>query len=143
MKGAIRNSVVLMVVLFSVGCASGPSYDKVASSFQPVASNQGRIFCYRNSAVGAAVQPDIRLNGTVIGKAVPKGFFYVDRPAGTYEISASTEATRNLSINLEPGDEKYVRLEVKLGVFVGHIKPVLVDASKGQAEIKKTKYIAK
>jgi hypothetical protein len=143
MKGTIRTSVVLVGVLFLVGCASGPSYTQVASTFTHVASGQGRIFCYRNSAVGAAVQPDIRLNGTVIGKAVPQGFFYVDRPAGTYELSASTEATRSLSINLEPGDEKYVRLEVKLGMFVGHIKPVLVDTAKGQAEIKKTKYIAK
>ena len=140
MKGIITNSGALIAALLLVGCASGPSYDQVAGSFQAVQSGQGRIFCYRNSAFGAAVQPAIRLNGEVVGKAVPQGFFYVDRPAGTYEISASTEAKRSLTINLDAGEEKYVRLEVKMGLFVGHIKPVLVDASKGQVEIKKAKY---
>jgi len=140
MKCIIRKGVVLMAALLVAGCASGPSFDKMADSIQAVPSGQGRIFCYRNSAFGAAVQPAIRLNGEVVGKAVPQGFFYVDRPAGTYEISASTEAERSLTINLEAREEKYVRLEVKMGLFVGHIKPVLVDTSKGQAEIKKTKY---
>lgn len=143
MKGIVRNSGVLISILFIVGCASGPSYKEISASIQPVPVGKGRIFCYRNSALGAAIQPAIRLNGEVIGKAVPDGFFYVDRPAGTYEISASTEAKRNLTINLEANEQKYVRLEIKMGLFVGHIKPVLVDTSEGQSEIKKTKYIGK
>lgn len=48
----------------------------------------GRIYVYRTAAFGAAVQPKVRLNEEVIGKAVPKGFFYVDRPIGEYTLSA-------------------------------------------------------
>jgi hypothetical protein len=143
MKPKHYITVVLLTIIIIGGCASGLKYEEFASTLQPVSPDYGRIYIYRTTVFGAAVQPSVRLNGEVIGKATPKGFFYVDRPAGTYEISASTEAKRSLSLNLEAGEEKYVRLEIKMGAFVGHVKPVLVDNVVGQQEIKKTKYIVK
>lgn len=132
---------VLLTVLMLVGCASGPTYNEVAGTIEPTPQGEGRIYIYRTTAFGAAIRPAIRLDGEIVGKAIPKGFFYIDRPAGTYQISASTEAKRSLSLNLEAGDQKYVRLEIKMGVFAGHVKPVLVDSAIGQEELKKTKYI--
>lgn len=133
-------SLILSVVVLS-GCASGPTFNEYASSIRPVSNESGRIYIYRTTALGAAIQPKIRMNGKIVGKAVPKGFFFVDRPAGSYEMSASTEAKRSLTLNIEPGDERYVRLEVKMGLLAGHIKPVLVENSVGKEEITKTKYI--
>ena len=72
---------------------------------------------------------------------MPKGFFYLDLAPGDYTISASTEAERSLSLNLAAGEEKYVRLEIKMGVFAGHVKPVLVDADEGAVELRKTKFV--
>ena len=122
------------------GCASGPSYQEQAAQMQPVDAANGRIYIYRKSAFGAAVQPKVRINGEEVGKAQPKGFFYVDLSPGTYDISASTEAERNLNVTLDAGEEKYVRLEIKMGAFVGHVKPVLVEKSVGLEEIQKMKY---
>jgi len=132
---------VLFAVLFMVGCASGPSYMEYAATIPPIADGSGRVYVYRTATVGAAVQPGVKIGDEVVGKAVPKGFFYVDLPAGDYVISASTEAKRSLSFGLEASEEKYVRLEVKMGVFSGHIKPVLVEPSVGEEDITKTKYI--
>lgn len=138
----INTKFISIVCTFfiMVGCASGPSFNEYSSSIPDMASDTGRIYIYRSSALGAAIQPKIRINGEVVGNAVPKGFFYVDRPAGNYEISASTEAKRSLTLGLEPGDERYVRLEVKMGLLAGHIKPVLVENSVGKQEILKTKF---
>ncbi len=141
MKSRSYLVVFSLFILALTGCASGPTYNEYASSIKSATSDNGRIYLYRTTALGAAVQPSIRLNGEIIGKAQPQGFFYVDRPAGQYEISASTEAKRSLSFNLDAGDEKYVRLEMKMGFFAGHVKPVLVDTGVGKEEIKKTKYI--
>ena len=82
----------------------------------------------------------VRINDLEVGKAKPKGFFYVDLSPGTYDISASTEAERNLNMTLDAGEEKYVRLEIKMGAFVGHVKPVLVDSAVGLEELQKMKY---
>lgn len=141
MKNLAHLFVVVIVASLLGACASGTPYDEYASTMQSVSADSGRIYIYRTSALGAAIQPAIRLNGEVVGKAVPKGFFFLDRPSGAYEISASTEAKRSLSTTLDAGEEKYVRLEIKMGLLAGHVKPVLVDRSVGEEEIKKTKYV--
>ncbi len=139
----IRHILLLIVVLLATGCASGPAYKDYADQIQSVSSDMGRVYFYRSTSMGAAVQPKIRMNDEVVGTAVPKGFFFADKPAGDYEISAKTEAKRSLKLKLEAGEEKYVRLEMKMGFMVGHVKPVLVDSEVGKKEIKKTKYIGK
>src|SRR5262249_8722114 len=73
--------LALMSVL--AGCASGPQFSKSQSSalFTPPAGKT-RIFFYRATTLGFAIQPDIALNGTVVGSAVPMGIFFVDREPG-------------------------------------------------------------
>jgi hypothetical protein len=67
----------------------------------------------------------------------------VDRPAGTYKISTATEVDRIVSLTLEAGQVRYVRLEPSFGFFVGHISPELVDEQQGQKEIKNCHYTGK
>jgi hypothetical protein len=66
------------------GCAaSGAKFQEMAGSMPSLKPGEGRIFFLRSSSiVGAAIQPEIRLNGQVVGQSKPGGFFYVDRAAG-------------------------------------------------------------
>lgn len=134
----------LLTLLFAAaalaGCASGPAFEEYEAQMQPVGDGNGRIYMYRPSSLGAAVKPAVRVNGDAVGTATAKGFFFVDLPPGDYNISTSTEAKRSLDVTLDAGEEMYVRLEIKMGAFVGHVKPVLVEASVGSEEIKKTKF---
>ena len=138
------KTIGLLTMMFSIaalsGCASGPAYEEYAAQMQAVGDGNGRIYMYRPSSLGAAVKPAVRVNGDEVGTATAKGFFYVDLPPGDYNISASTEAKRSLDVTLDAGEEMYVHLEIKMGAFVGHVKPVLVEASVGSDEIKGTKY---
>ena len=133
-------SVILSLIVLT-GCATGPSFQEQSASIPTASPDSARIYVYRTAVLGAAIQPAVKVNDEIVGKAVPKGFFYIDRPAGNYTISASTEAKRNLTIALEPGDERYVRLEVKIGLLVAQVKPVLVENSIGQQQIAGTKYV--
>ncbi len=141
----MKSKTLVLSFLFSIlilsGCASGPTFNEYSANIPKIPTDSGRIYIYRTATVGTAVQPKVKINGEVAGKAVPQGFFFVDRPAGSYEVSASTEAKRSLTLNLDSGEERYIRLEVKMGLFAGHIKPVLVENSVGKTEIIKTKYI--
>ncbi len=85
----------------------------VASTFPSLAPQKGRIYFYRSSAMGAAVRPDIELNGEKAGTATPHGSYFVDRDSGTYEVTAATE--KKLTFVLEPGQERYVRLKIQMG----------------------------
>lgn len=137
-------SLAALLVLVS-GCASGPGFKSVSASFPPVAAGSARIFFYRNAnlGAGAAVRPDVNLNGEKIGNAIPGGFFYVDRPPGDYQVTTTTELKKSLTFHVDAGQVRYVRLGLSPGLMVAHISPELIEAQKAQPEIEKTKSITK
>jgi len=85
--------------------------------------------------MGAALQPDIRLDGEVVGSSKPGGFFYVDRPAGSYTAAAATETEKTITFDLAAGETKYLRTSPSFGVIVGHISFDIEDPGKAMAEI--------
>ena len=143
MSALARWLVVLTMALPMVGCASGPKFSDVAPTLKTLSPDVGRLYIYRTAVVGAAVQPAVKLNGEVVGSAVPRGFFYVDKPPGNYQIETSTEVDRKLSLTLEGGQVRYVRLSISMGFFVGHVYPELVDSKEGEAEIRDCSYTGK
>ena len=139
---SLRKLVLPLAMILSMGglagCAtSGPTFQEMQSQISALPQGEGRIIIYRSdSALGAGVQPAIKVNGVKVGDSVPNGFIYIDRPAGNYEISTSTEVKRTLSLTLADQETKYVRTRVTMGFLVGHVSPELVDPVKGAADIK-------
>lgn len=140
MKKQYRLFVGCLIALTLSACASGIKFTEMNPEITPNNLDSGRIFFYRTTVMGSALRPDIRLNGTKVGDSVAQGFFYVDRPAGNYEIVTSTEVDRKVSFVLEKGQTRYVRFSVSMGFFVGHVYGELVDPAVGLEEIKECKY---
>jgi|SRR6266849_3438175 hypothetical protein len=137
----IRSVAIVVASMLLCACAtSGPKFSEMASSMPAAKTDMGRIYFYRTTALGAAVQPDVRLNGEVVGKAVPNGFFYADRAAGNYQVATETEVERKLTFTLDSGQVRYVRLNISMGFFVGHVYGELVDEAKGREEIADMRY---
>ena len=141
MKRRFQIALMILITAALSACASGPKFTEINPNLVSDSPSMGRIFFYRPSSFGAALQPDIILNDEKIGAAISWGFFYVDRPAGSYECVTSTEVERKVSFILEPGQTRYVRFSVSFGFFVGHVYGELVDDSVGLEEIKDCKYI--
>lgn len=140
----LRVLAACALLLTVGGCAtSGQKFSEMNLSQTGPAAGQGRILIYRTAVLGAAIQPDVRVSGQVVGSATPQGFMSVERPAGTYEIVTSTEVTRKLSLTLEPGQTRYVRLNISMGFFVGHVYPELVDNAVGEKEIRGCRLLTK
>ena len=138
----MRKALFVLLVALLSGCASGPKYAEVVPTIPSLTPSQGRIYFYRPSALGAAVQPEITLNKQKVGTAKPHGFYFVDRAPGDYEVAASTETEKKLTFTLEPRQERFVRLKIQMGLFVGRIVPELVDRAEAEAELKELSYIA-
>jgi hypothetical protein len=135
MKKILGLLSLVCIALFFNGCASGTQFSTAQSAFPPLGQDLGRVFFYRNSILGAAIQPDVKLNGVTVGSAKPKGFFFVDRPAGPYKVETSTEVTRTLSFSLDKNQTRYVRLNISMGFFAGHVYPELVDVTTAEKEL--------
>jgi len=121
-RGFFRLLAAGAVGLALAGCASGVKYQSMADSIPALKGGQGRVYFMRSASMfGSAVQPEIRLNGEVVGTSRPGGFFFVDRPAGNYSAAASTETEKTLSFVLEAGETKYLRTSPSFGLLVGRI----------------------
>jgi hypothetical protein len=137
-------TATLALGLLVAACASGPKHADVSGAIPTLKAGEGRIYFFRsNSMVGAAVQPTVLLNGQAAGDSKPGGFFFADAKAGPQEVSTSTEVEKKLTFTLAPGQTRYVRTVIGLGVFVGRVYPELVDNAAGEAELKEMSYIGK
>ena len=140
MKKLLALAFAAGLVSLFAGCASGPDYTAAAKSIPPLSPDNGRIYIYRTTVLGAAIQPSIKVNDQTVGDSKAEGFLYIDEPPGEYKIVTSTEVTRTLSLTLEKGQTRYVRCNVSMGFFVGHVYPELVDNAVGEQEITSCKY---
>jgi hypothetical protein len=126
------------------GCASGPKMSEIKPSIPAVSQGNGRVFFYRKSVLfGDGLRPKVMLNGEMVGKAVPDGFFFLDLPGGNYEVGTSTEVERKLSMELAPGEHKYVRFAIQAGILVGRVQPELIDKAQATADMEDMHYIGK
>ncbi|SRR5579862_142859 len=130
-------ALLLAALPASRAFADDTTYTKLHASEPALAPGEGRIYFYREGGLlGAALQPTVMINGeSTGGRAKPGDYFYIDRPAGTYEISTTTEMKEVATVPLEAGKSAYVKLEVRMGLFVGRISPGLVDPTQGAQEI--------
>ncbi len=133
----IGRLLTICAVVALAGCASssGAKFTDANAVTPRLTPDKGRIYFYRSAIFGLAVQPEIRLNNETVGRAVPGGFFFVDRPRGNYEASTTTEVETKLAFPLMGGETKYIRVGITLGLVVAHMQFELVDKSVAEAEL--------
>lgn len=127
----------MLVCIALGGCATGGvKFTEMRTAGPRLQGGHARIYFYRSGTpVGFAVQPSILVNGTVVGTAIPGGFFFVDRPAGKYEITATTEVEEKIHVALAPGETKYVQFYLTPGILVGHANLNEVGREKAESEM--------
>lgn len=145
MKKAARLALAVVLAAAVAGCAtSGQKYSEsaapAAATVPKLDPDYGRIYFYRTMLLGMAVQPVVNLNGEIVGRATPNGYFYADRKPGAYEVVTTTEVERKLTFTLEKGQTRYVKLNLSMGFFVGHVYPELVDNDVAQKEMADTRF---
>lgn len=139
MSSFFRFQVLLALSMWLASCATGPSFHEAAASLPPIPKGKGRVFVYRPSGLGAAVRPDVKIDGQVVGTSVARGFFHTDQPSGTHEISIATEWKHKNSVTVEAGKPAFVQCTMTLGIMVGHLIPNQVSTETGRAEIQECK----
>jgi hypothetical protein len=138
----VRTVLIVAALALLAGCAAtGIKYSELKPSMPTLKPGEGRIYFFRSaSMLGAAVQPDVKLNGTTVGTSIPGGFFFADRPAGNYEAHASTEVERKVTFTLGTGETKYIRTSPSFGVFIGRINFELANSTEAEAELPELSY---
>jgi hypothetical protein len=125
-----------LAILLLQGCVTMPKFTEYEKRLAPATQGYGRIWFYRESRFfGSARHPSIFLNGKEIGKAVPGGYFYLDRPPGNYLITTEQEQTQECRLVLEPGSTRYVRFTFVAGVWMAQMVPQEVSRMTALKEL--------
>ena len=116
-----------MMTLVLGGCASGPA-------FQPpvLPADKAVIFIYRPSAFGFAKAYDVKRGEDTIVTMKSRGYYpYVTDP-GTVTLSATTETTDSVTLDVKAAQAYYVRAGMKVGFWVN--RPTLAVVSHDEAD---------
>jgi hypothetical protein len=134
--------VAVLVMLVVQGCAAtGPKAFEMSGALNVIPPGYGRIVFFRaNSVVGAAIQPDIRVDGQVVGQSRPGGFFYVDASPGRHVASSGTENTSSADVQVVAGQTHYVRSAIGMGLLVGRVTLTLEGRMTAQPELAELSY---
>jgi Protein of unknown function (DUF2846) len=138
-----RRLLLALCVATITGCASGPKFSEMQSKIPALKPTEGRIYVYRDSLFGAAITPAVYANGQEVGRSMANSFFYIDRPAGEYKISATTEVERSLSLALAPGESKFVKVTISMGLLAGRPNFELVNEAGARAALPSLSYSGK
>ncbi|HEY2070327.1 MAG TPA: DUF2846 domain-containing protein [Rhizomicrobium sp.] len=135
-------AVMLSIAPMSAALAEDTTYATQHAGEPAIAADQGRIYIYRKSSLmGAAVQPDIYVNGEKVWTAKNGDYTFIDRPAGSYEINTSTDSKDTaVTLPVVAGQPAYVRIGIDFGLFAGHGQPAIVLAPTATDEIKDLDY---
>jgi Protein of unknown function (DUF2846) len=139
---ALAALVLAAMPVSAASAADSQTYAVLHASEPPIADGQGRFYFYREGGfVGAALQPSVYINGETTGaRAKPGDYFYIDRPAGSYEITTTTEKKEAVTATVAAGQSLYIRFDVSMGFLVGHVSPSIIDPQQALGEIKDCDY---
>ena len=144
----MKRFYILFLIIFTAaftmclpGCASGTSYEDYKKSIPELDNSLSRLVIYRNETIATAIQPTVMLDGQKLCKAVPLGFTYIDVKPGKHIITCTTEAQKTYIFTSEAGKTEYIKLQVYIGVFVGHIAPQFSHPLFAIEDLKSCKYI--
>ena len=95
------------------------------------------VHLYRpGRVVGFAVGYDVRLNDSVAYRARNGSQLALRRTRpGPVLLTAKTEATEQLTLDVQPGREYYVRCTIGMGALVGRPRLEQVSAAVGSREV--------
>jgi len=102
-------------------------------------SSQATITVIRPSVMGSAVKFKVFADGQLIGKLGPKNYLSWSVDPGVVNIQAKGENKDGFQVTAEAGEEYFIKLRIKPGVFSGQADLKALTDAEGTQMLKKVK----
>jgi hypothetical protein len=120
------------------GCATFPAADEAtdreAKTFA-VSPGRANIYLYREEGPGEAVVMDVLLDGVPMGRTGPRTYFVFDVEPGSHTLTSRAENESSVTLAVEAGANRFVRQEVRMGVWYARTRLAVVDEPTGRAGV--------
>jgi len=106
-------------------------------------TNKATVHFYRyKQFTGSALEPAVYCDDKVVAKMDNGAYFLALLEPGKH-ILQSNDKQSGIELDMKPGEEYYVRVEIAAGFWKGHGRLVMVPKEQGSFEIKKLKPLQK
>jgi hypothetical protein len=137
---AMRKIIVvasLILIAFLNGCASVPmssiENDTARKNFPSPSPGTAGLYIYRNTSLGGGLKKDIFIDDERVAETAPMTYFYFEVQEGIRKLSTESEFSPNdLIVDVEKGNNYFVRQSIRLGLFVGGADLELVSEEEGR-----------
>ena len=135
----IRHLTLVAAVAFVLaGCAKGAPFQPL----ETLSQDKAVIYIYRPSAFGFAVDYDVKRGDAVIVTMKSHGYYpYVTDP-GVVELSATTETTDSVTLDVKPAQVYYVKAGMAVGFWVDRPRLTVVSREEAEKDLAKCKLLA-
>jgi hypothetical protein len=93
--------------------------ESAAATLPTPAAGKGQIVIFRPSSMGFAIKCTVREDGAMIGRVGAGKYYVVEVEPGLHNLTAKTEKTDTVAVQVEPDERSYVKCGITMGVMVG------------------------
>jgi len=137
MKSTFQLITALLCMSFLVGCASNQQFVHFPDQSKVVEDpSKGRIYVMRPASIGGAISMDVSDDGRIVGSTGPSSYLCWERPPGNTVISAKSENTSAVGVDVEAGKVNYIFLHVRMGWVMARNKLEIVSEEEGKKVLK-------
>ncbi|WP_321475424.1 hypothetical protein [uncultured Paludibaculum sp.] len=133
------NSALLTLALAVLFC--GAAHSSAVQSATPGAIDgaPAKVFVYRyKQYVGKGIRPSLICDDTDVARIQSGRMVVLALSPGKHRMR-SNDAQSQIELDVKPGTDYYLRVEIAAGFMKGHGRLVLVMPEQGAAEIKQMK----
>lgn len=117
-----------MIGLATLALQAGPAMAKDKKADEAAAApaalptpapGKGQIVIFRPSSMGFAIKCTVREDGAMIGRVGASKYYVVEVEPGLHNLTAKTEKTDTVAVQVEPDETSYVKCGISMGIMVG------------------------
>lgn len=143
MKLRFTYTIVCAALLLSLASAQEstqqPTTPAQGASAAAATDSQATVYVYRyKQFVGSALAPSVFCDETELAR-MENGRFFVAKLAPGKHVFRSNDKQAGIEVELKPGQQYYIRVELATGFMKGHGRLLSVAPEQGSYEIKNLK----
>jgi len=141
------NFVMLCIFCCLAGMLSscaGVAYVDVANRIPPLQAGYARVYLYSVNQSWERPVFDVSINGERVGKVQPYQVLFVDRPAGSINVTAKAVLIwptphNEIMLTLVAGETRYIQVELE--PHLGHLRFILMDPNQAVPDLNECYYV--
>lgn len=135
----MKTAGIVLFGIFALATAGAAGQESNA----PAQSSKARVYVYRyKQYVGKGIRPSVYCDEKEVARIQSGRSFVMGLTPGKHAFRSNDKQSQ-VEVDLKPGQDYYIRVEIATGFWKGHGRLIFVMPEQGAGEFKQTKPVDK